>query len=899
MSAVSHSGKHAELYHLFRDQIDLIKLKRTALIKLSNFPQDISLSTICEVLAEYLLLFNPPISLERLLLADNALTTLPSEIELLCGICMRYLDLHNNNFYSIPSVIGNCCPRLEGLDLSLNHLSSLPRHVFLNLPDLKVLLLKNNDFNYLPPFLGEMINLEAIGVAENPLLMPTIDVIKSMPGGTNDLKAYLLSNSTTLDQHIQNLVLNSQRAPSTPSVARTRSLSDTRSKSLKASRRMGLIINSNKTTPDDAPRTGSSLGSSIDSFTPSKPERKPLLPDNDNSDLANLLERSDPSFQLELTSGPTTYTTSTATRSRSTSPSGGHSTSAPSRAVRSRSRSNTLKEINAMLENSELGDSDHKSGAYFRRLSTLQERPSDEAFRASQEELTAISRDEENSKRSAAPQNTQDVSPLKQALRKASINSHTPGEVVPSHVANSSHFESHGNHDLGTVLKVARKVLYSFSEVHSSIKRFTGFCSDRRVTLKVVPLLHMTKGNIDSLVETMEAVEDNAENQDAIMNAVHACITTFKQIFEIVIENFPSFVAKIDVCFIRMVYLTLYGSLNEVQNAYKLLNPFGLSAKVPATLARNQSGLALPTLDPKKQLQSAAAAEEFLAINGDQNGVQAESEQMGAEGIDEKLYQCIDLATANAQIVFSELTKAIGKSAIASANTNGTQPMNPAVSTKFKELANVCISSMEITKRLTSKLSTIRTNQTQAMRRLFWDDTNLFLKAILQTFSSVKGIMKDAPILNEVRQSMASLTKTTKDLTIFLEASSYKSMSDSTVLATHLQASLVSAMLTPTAPSSLSSLHSSSAINLPQLGGSVALVRTPLVATVGAAAAQAILPHSDSGHNIISSAAGNPPAAFTIPPLVSTDVLNTGLHTAPVQSMEQYYAKNVNPFDRI
>lgn len=334
-----------------------------------------------------------------------------------------------------------------------------------------------------------------------------------------------------------------------------------------------------------------------------------------------------------------------------------------------------------------------------------------------------------------------------------------------------------------------------------------------------------------------------------------------------------------------------------MQNAYRLLNPFGFPMKVPSAIVRNQSGLTLTSMDPKfKQVQSAVTSEEFLAAAIDSNNIMVETDHISMEEIDEKLYQCIDLATTNAQIVFSELTKAIGKSAIASANTNGSQSINLTVSTKFKELTNVCMTSMDITKRLKIKLSSIRSNQTPLVRRLFWDDINLFLKAILQTFSSVKGIMRDAPILNEVRQSMALLTKTTKDLTILLEASSYKSMSENAVSATHLQASLVSAILPPSAPPSLNSVHSTSTVNLSQLPGA-ALVRTPLVATVGAAAAQAILPPADNAH--FNSSTNNAPVSFSIPPLVSSDVLNTGLHTAPVQSMEQYYAKNVNPFDRI
>lgn len=893
MSLLSHSGKFLEVFHVLRDQIDMIKVKRTVQIKLSSFPPSTSLGAICEALSDYLRLLSPPIYLERILLSDNALTTLPPEFEFLCGIYLRYLDLHNNNFTTVPAIIGACCPHLEGLDLSLNNLSSLPRSVFANLTDLKVLLLMDNEFSYLPPILGEMINLDAIGVADNPLLMPTLDMVKAMPGGTNDLKAYLLSHSNLLEQLLLLQAQQVQKPPTTPSVARTRSLSDTRSKSQKASRRMGLIINSNKSTPEEASKSQPPQ----DMITPSKPERKPLFPTSEKSEFLSLLDRKDSSFNLDSTPVTSTYTTTTAGHSRSSSPSSVNLTSRPG--SRNRSRSNTLREINAILDNNELTDPDHKSGAYFRRLSTLQERPADETFRSSQEELAASAQIEEPPKRPHATSVTQDSSPLKNTVRKVSISTSALAEPMMYH---NNLAETHTTHDLTTVLKVARKVLFSVSEVHSSIKRFTGFCSDRKVTLKIVPLLHTTKGNIDLLVESIEAAEENGDSQEALMNAIHTCITSFKQIFDMVGENFVAFVAKADICFIRMVYLSLYGSFSEMQNAYRLLNPLNVSLKIPPTLTRNQSGLALTTLDQKSKQSLSLAAEELQSNSNDTTTV-LEPEQLSTEEIDEKLYQCIDLATTNARIVFSELTKAIGKSAIASANnngSNGTQPINLTVSNKFKDLTNVCISSMEITNRLTLKLATIRSNQLPPFRRLFWDDINLFLKAIIQTFSSVKAIMKDAPILNDVRQSMATLTKTTKDLTILLEASSYRSKPDSLSISTnHLQASLASAVLPPTGPPSLSSLHSSSAVNLPQLLASVALLRTPLVATVGAAAAQAILPPSDPVHPIIGSVAANAPVSLSIPPLVSSDVLNTGLHTAPVQSMEQYYAKSVNPFDKI
>lgn len=875
---MSVSVTNSEIQNILRERIDLIKYKRTAQIKLSAFPPNVTLAEIFEALSEICQQYG---RLERIILAGNELTTLPREFQLVSGPSLRYLDLHNNHFAVVPSILGSCCPNLEGLDISENYLSFLPRSVFLNVPDLKVLLIRRNNLTYLDPFLGEMINLEAINASENPLIMPSVELIKNMQGGTNDLKAYLLSNSAILEQHIQHQIQQHKQSPSTPNISRTRSFSDTRSKSLKASRRMGFIVNSSVPVADE--NNGSLIPESV---TSSKPERKLLLPTYDRSDFFSLAQ---PQTQAQPDPlwAPSTITASTASNSRSASPPNIPAISRPS--SRNRSRSNTLRNMDTMLESNDLADSNQMSGAYFRRLSTLQERPVDEAFRSSQEELI---------------KNEMKADPLKSAslqtlrLRDLDISPSKPTKkpVCPPPPSQSSqtlvgalpvqnHIDhTHCIHDMSTTIKVARKMLFSFSEVHLSVKRFTGFCSDKKILMKVVPLLHTTKGNIDSLVEALEAVEDQGENQALIMDAVQTCIISFKQIFSLISENFTTFVSKIDVCFVRMVYLTLFGSFNEMQNAFKLLSLVP-GAQKSSALSRNQS-LALGNMETKLKSAPQPLPEENATINHDST-VSNSDNSISAEEIDEKLYQAIALATTDAQTVFSQLTNSMNKSAVASANTS--QVIILTVSSKFKELTSVCMSSMDITKRLVSMLSTIRVNQTPQNRKLFWDDINLFLKAIIQTFSSAKTIMKDVPTLNEVRQSMAHLTKTTKDLTLLLEISSYKSMSDS--LSSLSVNSLVNlnAILLPSA-------NSASALNLSQMGGSTA-VRTPLVATVGSAAAQAILPVSEM--HLMNSANGAIPMSITIPPLVSSDVLNTGLHTAPVQSMEQFYAKNVNPFDKL
>lgn len=304
--------------------------------------------------------------------------------------------------------------------------------------------------------------------------------------------------------------------------------------------------------------------------------------------------------------------------------------------------------------------------------------------------------------------------------------------------------------------------------------------------------LYTTKASIDALVENLEAIDDNTNgssmpSQEQTMASLLLCIGLVKLIIKVLGELLPYFMEHTDVCFIRLLYLTFYGSINELANAYRLL------AKPPQLL--------IP--DPK------------VVVNT--------SSSYDTDDIDERLYRAIDVATAEAMVVFGELTKAISGGASNGANI-----------AKVKELTSICMTLMEITKRLKTKMVTIRNNPSLPTKRAFWDETNLFLKLIVQTFMHVKGIMQDLPILNEVRSSMSTLTKTTKDVTILLEVSLYKLILEVTLAtATHppplALIPLVLAIFQITTPTS----------QVPQ-------VRTPLVASLGAAA-QAIKPVNPDG----------------------------------------------------
>ncbi|KAM9932351.1 hypothetical protein OXX80_008018, partial [Metschnikowia pulcherrima] len=916
----SKSSSRLDIAEIFHHQSDLIRNKRSVRICLHDFSPTTTLADVCETLCMILTQHNPPIHLERIYAAENQISQLPDEFLQLCGPHLRTLDLHRNSLASVPPNLAQRCPNLESLDLSNNEIVRIDDSSLLPFKVLKTLSLKDNQITHLPPILGEMISLENLAISGNPLVFPSLDQLNDMPN-INDLKSFLVSNSASLDPKGAKPGIKStaqfsapqrQEDPFTPSLARTRSLSDTRSRSSKASRRMGLIINSSKVTPDKP--SDSSSGDANN--TPSKPARKLSLPNREKSDFAALVsEGRETPFLPDMTPLVSTYTTSTAPEVQvSASPPEPNSRLDPGVPQPKSKSPLAIKEKEQSLDEH---DADQKPVAYFRRLSVLQEKPLDE---------TSISDTQPSLEMSGSLQlpagsvQKQEVSPLKyQAKRKVSNaqqfaqqNSQSSGQrgVV---------------HEKAVIVKVSRKILFSFSELHLSIKRFAGFCGDKKLSSKILRLIHSSKEHIDDLVEAMEAVEDGAESQNVVVDSLHGCINSFKTILATISENFSALVAKIDPCFIRMVLLTLFGSLHELQNAHGLLNQS--SSKLQPSLSRNPSSLSSSAVDLKaKYSQSSHVVMENISL--ETPSISSASEAVATlEEIDERLYQTISLATNNAQVVFSELTKTISKSAIATANTNGPQSIGPAVAAKFKELTHVCMTSMDITRRLVAKLGAIRPNQDAATRRSFWDEINLFLKAVIQTFSAVKDIMRDAPIFNEVRRSMANLTKTTKELTIILEASSYKAISDAVGASPnnnmwHMSNGPPAAANNghvglPTKGSQLS-LHSQNGATLPNSqampnsqnsqnsqmsqNASIAAVRTPLVATVGTAAAQALLAQQDTQYKQSRENREKthlPPLNLppNLPPSVNTDMSNSGLHTAPVQSMEQYYAKNVNPFD--
>lgn len=144
--------------------------------------------------------------------------------------------------------------------------------------------------------------------------------------------------------------------------------------------------------------------------------------------------------------------------------------------------------------------------------------------------------------------------------------------------------------------------------------------------------------------------------------------------------------------------------------------------------------------------------------------------------IDKQLYHILNTVIGMANVIYSQLTQVITRSAIAG---------------KTKDLMDTCLQSMELSKTLKSRLSLItssesETYQTTQEKFKTWEDINAFLKSIISILANTKTIMKDFPVLNEVRPNLASLAKITKDVTVILDLSTYKGASTSTSSTQHV-----------------------------------------------------------------------------------------------------------------
>ncbi|SCU96234.1 LAMI_0F05754g1_1 [Lachancea mirantina] len=184
------------------------------------------------------------------------------------------------------------------------------------------------------------------------------------------------------------------------------------------------------------------------------------------------------------------------------------------------------------------------------------------------------------------------------------------------------------------------------------------------------------------------------------------------------------------------------------------------------------TGASAPSAPPNAMSQADSAANA------------TEESQVPDPDVDKQLYQTLGTVIGMVNVVYSQLTAAITKSAIASTKSGELSNITSLVAAKIKDLTDTCFQSMELSKTLKERLMDISRSGDDVFssvleKRKTWEDINAFLKSIISILANTKIIMKDLPILSEVRPNLASLAKITKDVTVILELSSYRTVSQS------------------------------------------------------------------------------------------------------------------------
>ncbi|GAO48534.1 hypothetical protein SAICODRAFT_92456 [Saitoella complicata NRRL Y-17804] len=725
----------------------------------------------------------------RLALGHNSLSTFSLAIASMTRL--RYLNIRSNQFREFPLVLCQC-PSLEILDVSRNRLKSLPRD-FGNLMSLKVLSISKNKIQMLPTYIGNMTSLKILKIDHNPIVFPGKD-ITSFEGGEagmdqwlENLKAYLRTHVhqedgddhiTTDDDGAETDYMSYGR-----SVRRAPSFSGGSSKKL---------VSKSMDVPPEVPPIAHV-------FT--KPA--PPLP----SKASNRAQ-----FLNAPKLGPPQNGAAPMERSRSNSETGTpeHQRLAKRMGMPPRARTGlgTVLEGSASKHHSrgfshdsmiDSGNfeghpnaiSEQNSGAYFRRLSHL-------------------------------PQSA-----------RASMG--------------SVH-----------VIEAVRGFMFSFSQIHQAVRQYITFCSEPALASAVSRVLYSANVHIGTLVAALEAHENEGDdaNPGNVINAVRVCVGAFRHVVGTLLKHLHPLMERADARYSRTLLLLLTGAAAEIQNSWSILRPAmpafsgTITQPIPHTpvTATPMSRTASPALNRLKSPSTASLTASIAAnIAGSvmpgkghdpfQPAPTATGQTIPETSVtetDEQLFEKISTATAAAQSVLALIGQAVAEDSISTAQNPQTPGATaPATSSKLRELSMMSVGAGEVTRRLSHRLAFVREGGDAFERHKFWEDTNAFVKAVISIAALAKTVSIEFPFPKSVLSGLAAVTRSTKELTILLSVSSFRSVEGSAQLNQAPPTTTTVPMITTTQPS-------------------------PLSAALGPAA-QAVLPSPAAFSNTSSVLTGGPP----------------------------------------
>ncbi|CDR47097.1 CYFA0S28e00716g1_1 [Cyberlindnera fabianii] len=703
-------------------------------------------------------------NVERLSLQKNRLSSLPQCFARLNHL--RYLDLRDNEFKEFPSVLTEMSS-LDILDLSMNYLSEIPAELG-ELKNIKVLSLKSNRFETIPRSILGFRDLRILEIENNPLRPNTESFLSSITSNSNtvewlqEVKTFLIktpSNPPTIEVPSYN---EESTAPLT-SVHSTFQFQD----QPPASQNLRNLERSRSTSESYvSSRAAKRMG-----FIVKRPTQDTGIAEED-----------------EPVPNSTTTTTTTSTTSTSTS---------TSVLDPRRNRSFSTGTITPSPDSEE-----HTSRAFARA----------QQYHDSSAPIIPPSFSSTHTRTNSRTESPATTDKLDSIPEHRSNDYFKRLSTLPETRTNLTQFK---------VVDASRKILFAFSEFQTTMKKLNTFCSDKQVIIEMVSQLYSSKMMIDHLVEDLEHTERaNTEGVvliDGILKSATQTVSSFKKMIDTLTMNVNSYTKSADVCFVRMLLLSLFMCYSEVYNAFMNLSNDGSMRKEPLTV-----NTAIPTTTNSS---STARTNQLPPLRIPEHSGITQQQLNEYSEVDEKLYDSIHTVLQSSNQVYAELNEAISKSV--SAKSDDHQVPKSAIP-KMRELTSTCGILMDLNKKIKTRLGP----QNQMVKSLsviekkkFYDDVNALLKSIISILASTKGIMNESTILNEVRPSLASLTKATKDVTIMLEVSSYRLIND-----TYASSSSVPQSATTVNAPLLSAIPS--VMSIPQLTTPLAFT-TPMPTSTG------------------------------------------------------------------
>jgi hypothetical protein len=343
------------------------------------------------------------------------------------------------------------------------------------------------------------------------------------------------------------------------------------------------------------------------------------------------------------------------------------------------------------------------------------------------------------------------------------------------------------------IVEAARGILFSLSQIHMAIRQYVSFCADPDLTGTINRVLYNANAHVGALVDVLEAHETRPDGAEAtpVIEACRACVGAFRHVINILHNRIRDLTSQADVRYTRTLLLLLFGAAAEIQNSWNCLNPVPASQApphtapvlstpvanlVPRTIAppttrlksnSNVSLSALPLVPSSHKLSESFSVPATPAALG------SEPEPMET---DEQVYEKISQATTATLSLLSLLGDAVSKSAIASAQGPATPgAVAPGTNMKLRDLAANSLNAGEVTRRLRNKLtnSNLMLMQDVHEKKKFWEDTNLFVKAVINVAALAKSISSEYPFSKSILASLSTVTRSTKELTILLSVSSF------------------------------------------------------------------------------------------------------------------------------